>query len=229
MKVAIMQPCYLPWRGYFALMRHCDVFVHLDDVALPTGRSYQTRVAIKTAAGRRWLTVPVARTRGQLIRDVPIVEGPWRRKHLRTLEQELPHAAELVADLYAEPPPALAAFNAALAARIATRLGIATAVEWSSHLNVPGRGSDKIIGLCQQLGADTYVTGHGARHYLDHERAESLGIDVCYVDYDLASYPQPHGVFDPFVTMLDAIEHASEPAAVARARLVPWRTFLAPA
>lgn len=222
-----MQPCYLPWRGYFALMRSCDVFVHLDDVALPSGRSVQTRVAIKTASGRQWLTVPVSRVRGQHIRDVAIVDGPWRRKHRRTLEQELPRAATLVDDLYGTPATVLADFNLALIGRIADRLGIRVPSVRSSALGVPGHGSDKIIGLCQRLDARTYVTGHGARHYLDHERAQRLGIEVRYLDYDLTPYPQPHGGFDPYVSVLDAIERAPNPAAVATGRLVPWRSFLA--
>ena len=58
MIVAINQPCYLPWRGFFALMKAADVFVFYDDVQFTsnTSRSFFARVQLKTAAGRRWLT-----------------------------------------------------------------------------------------------------------------------------------------------------------------------------
>ena len=55
MVVAINQPCYLPWRGHFALMKTADVFVFYDDVQFTsnTSRSFLARVQLKTAGGRR--------------------------------------------------------------------------------------------------------------------------------------------------------------------------------
>ena len=182
MNLAVMQPCYLPWRGYFALMKMADVFIHLDDVPLPQGRTYQTRIAIKTSHGRQWLSVPVHRESNQLICDVQIVDDGWRHKHRRTLAQQLrTHTA----------------------------------------------GWQKILDLCRATGATRYITGHGARNYFDHEAFEAAGVDVMYLDYDLAPYPPPHGDFDPFVSVLDVLAHAAHPADCIGARLVPWQEFLA--
>ena len=73
MKVAIMQPTYLPWSGYFGLMQAVDVFVLLDSVQF-TRRSWQQRNQIKTARGGQWLSVPVLSKgkRDQLIREVEV-------------------------------------------------------------------------------------------------------------------------------------------------------------
>ncbi len=228
MKLAVMQPCYLPWRGYFALMKLADAFIHLDDVPLPQGRSYQTRVAIKTANGRHWLTVPVTHESNQLIRDVQIVDDGWRQKHLRTLQQELPAAAPVVADLYARSWTKMADFNIAATRRLAESLSIQLpgATFRSSDCRVEGTGWQKILNLCKATGATQYITGHGASQYFDHEAFDDAGIEVLYLDYDLSPYPQPHGTFDPYVTVLDLLAHAPDPSAAVHAELVPWRTFI---
>lgn len=226
MKLAVMQPCYLPWRGYFALMKLADVFVHLDDVPLPQGRSFQTRVAIKTARGRQWLTVPVQHHTGQLIRDVQVVDSRWRQKHIRALLQELPRAAELVTHLIASPISRLAELNICLARTLADALDLHCESVCSSAVAIEGAGWKRILNLCKHFGATEYITGHGARHYFDHDAFDAAGVQVKYLDYDLSAYPQPHGSFDPYVSVLDVIEHAANPRACISAQLVPWRDFL---
>ncbi|MCP3905640.1 MAG: WbqC family protein [Planctomycetes bacterium] len=229
MKVAVMQPCYLPWRGYFALLRLADVFIHLDDAPLPRGRSYQTRTTIKTAQGVRRLSLPVRRQADQLIRDARLAGDSWRRKHLASLRQHLPRAAEIVAPIYEQRWTHLAELNVALAAAMAEALAISTPTRSSSSLDVTGRGSDRILDLCRVVGATVYLTGHGGAGYLDHELFESEGVEIRYLDYDLAPYDQPHGPFDPYVTALDVLEHAPDAARRIGAVLRPWRAFLATA
>lgn len=228
MIVAIMQPCYLPWRGYFALMRACDLFIHLDDVALPTGRSYQTRIALQTDAGRRWLSLPVRRRAGQLIGDATLADDRWRRKHRATLRQHLPQATELVHDLLDRPWTLVAELNIALAERIAAHLDIGCRTARSSSFDVGGHKGDRIHRLCGAVAATTYVTGHGGAGYLDHERLEADGIDTAYLDYDLSPYPRGDAAqpADPYQTVLDLIEHAPEPRTRTTARLIPWRAHL---
>lgn len=226
MNLAIMQPCYLPWRGYFALMKHADLFVHLDHVPLPQGRSFQTRIAIKTARGRQWLSLPVLHETDQRICDVQFADNRWRCKHLLTLEQSLGQATSIVADLYEQTWTHLADLNIALIHRLAQKLDVVRPTLRSSTMSPAGHGTELILGLCRQLGAQRYLTGHGARNYLDHEAFDRAGIEVMYLDYDLSPYPQPHGEFDPYVSVLDVIAHAAQPQAHIGANIVPWRQFL---
>src|SRR5687767_4046334 len=87
--LVVSQPMFLPWRGIFEQMRLCDVFVFYDDVQLPLGRSFTTRVQVKTASGPTWLSLPVARSgRGlQSIRDAHLADQSWRARHLGILRQ----------------------------------------------------------------------------------------------------------------------------------------------
>src|SRR3990167_8474438 len=85
--IAIMQPTYLPWMGYFDLMDQCDVFVLLDSVQFER-RSWQQRNRIKTPQGELWLTVPVLSKgrREQKICQVEIDRSrDFQQKHIRTI------------------------------------------------------------------------------------------------------------------------------------------------
>ena len=86
MIVAIHQPQFMPWLGYFDKMDSCDVFVLLDNVQYKKNE-YQNRNRIKTSKGWQWLTVPVNYKFPQKINEVMIENSSdWRKKHLHALE-----------------------------------------------------------------------------------------------------------------------------------------------
>jgi WbqC-like protein family len=239
MVVAINQPCYLPWRGHFALMKAADVFVFYDDVQFTsnTSRSFFARVQLKTAAGRRWLTVPVRKSGrfGQRIDEVGIAEDSrWRARHVAAIREafrEAPFAAAVEPVLGALTGTAwarLAELTIATTRLMAELLGVGVDTLRSSLLGIDGGGSARVLAICRALGATRYVTGHGALDYLEHEAFEAAGIAVEYMDYDLSPYPQLHGPFEPYVTALDVLANTgAEAAAHVRGRTVPWREMVA--
>jgi len=235
--VAINQPCYLPWRGHFALMQTADVFVFYDDVQFTsnTSRSFFARVQLKTARGRCWLTVPVRKRGrfGQRIDAVETVDDGWPQRHGAAIREALsgaPYAGGVEPVLTAlgnESWSRLAELTIATTRLMAQLLGIRRETVRSSGLGIAGTGTDRVLAVCRALGATRYVTGHGGLDYLDHEAFEDAGIAVDYLDYDLSPYPQLHGVFEPYVTALDLLANTG-PAAPAhvRARTVPWREMV---
>jgi hypothetical protein len=83
--VAVHQPQYLPWLGYFDKMRRADVFCYLNDVQYKKNE-WQNRNRIKTAQNWQWLTVPVRYHFPEKINEVHINNGvDWTRKHLQAL------------------------------------------------------------------------------------------------------------------------------------------------
>ena len=237
MVVAINQPCYLPWRGNFALMKTADVFVFYDDVQFTsnTSRSFFARVQLKTAGGRRWLTVPVQKSGrfGQRIDEVVIAaDARWAARHAAAIREAFRGAPFAGA---VEPVLArldgwerLAELTITTTTLMAELLEIRRRTLRSSTLGVEGSGSARVLAICRALGATRYVSGHGGLDYLEHEAFESAGVAVEYMDYDLSPYPQLHGPFEPHVTALDALANLG-PAAGAHvsARTVPWRQMLA--
>ena len=236
MVVAINQPCYLPWRGHFALWKQADVFVFYDDVQFTsnTSKSFFARVQLKTAAGRRWLTVPVRKSGkfGQRIDEVLIADERWAARHAAAIREAFrgaPHAAAVepvLATLHGW--ERLAELTVTTTTLMAELLGIQREVVRASALGVGGGGTERVLAICRRLGATRYVSGLGGLDYLDHETFDAAGIAVDYMDYDLSPYPQLHGAFEPYVTALDTLANLGpEAGAHVNARTVPWREMLA--
>lgn len=210
--VVVLQPQFFPWIGVFEQIRLADVYVHLDDVDFPQGRSFTSRVQIKTPAGVQWLTAPVVRNSGQLIRDTRLdATQPWRAKQLRTLQttySKAPFAKEmldLVAELYALPTDSLCELNIAAIERVSAYFELGCRYLRASNLGITSKSSQRLIDIVTALNGDTYITGHGGLAYLDYDAFEAAGIRVQYIDYRRLSYPQLHGPFDPHVSILDLI------------------------
>ncbi|CAB3724790.1 hypothetical protein LMG1873_04260 [Achromobacter piechaudii] len=235
--IVVSQPMFFPWVGLLEQIKQADVFVHYDDVQF--ARGFFNRVQIKTRSGISWLTAPLAgQRRGQLINEVEIdYRSDWRRSHISQLNQaymDAPFRADMLAvvdSVYAVQHHTLAHLaQASIDALVAyfPAIGSGTTFLTASALNVPGASTQRLIDLCRALQGATYLTGHGARHYLDHAAFEANGIDVSYMGYGCTEYPQLHGEFTPYVSPLDLIANRG-PQGIADigGQPVPWRTFLA--
>ncbi len=209
---------FLPWIGMFEQVRLSDVFVHYDDVQLPGGRSFMTRVQIKSPNGVFWLSAPIDRVKsGKMINQVALVEHMnWRDKHLETLRHAYARAPhfhlmfDLAQEIYDDSSGRLSEFNIRAVERIAKWLGLAPEFLRSSELAVPGASTQRLVDLCARTDCDIYVTGHGALKYLNHQKFEERGISVRYIDYKKVPYRQGQGAFTPYVSILDAIAHCGE-------------------
>lgn len=226
---------FFPWVGLFEQVRLADVFVHYDDVQLPQGRTFITRVQLKGRDGVQWLTMPVKReSRLPNINETAANESEgWRQSHLKTLHHmyaKSPYChdmIDLVEGVYALESSNVAALNAAAIERIASYFAIDCSFRLSSAMNSPGKSSERLLSLVQELAGDVYVTGHGARNYLDHELFERAGVRVEYMKYNQTEYRQLHGAFTPFVSILDLIANEGRDGRrVIASPSVYWKDFL---
>ncbi len=216
MKVVVLQPSYIPWRGYFHQVQKADVFVFYECVQYDAD-GWRNRNQIKTAQGPLWLTIPVHAkghtSAGTAIKDVPIDPAkPWRQKHWRTIEQsyaKAPHFKEhagWLREFYDRTDPLLADFTCDLTVAIARELGIAhTRFVRSSTMSLHGAKTDRLLSLLTQLGATHYISGPSARSYMNEGKFAAAGITLEYMQYDYPSYPQLHGSFAPNVSVLDLL------------------------
>jgi hypothetical protein len=225
---------FLPWVGLFEQVRLADVYVHYDDVQLPQGRSFITRVQVKTPQGSRWLTVPVRREAKGLIKDIRIDETQnWRAKHLATLQHcyaRAPFFREMldVAErIYGLDTSSLWELNVGGIEEVSRYFGFEPQFVLASSLGAKGQGTRRLVDIAELLGADTYVTGLGAMNYLEYDLFESREIRVEYMQYQRASYPQLHGPFTPAVTVLDCIANCGrEGAQYVRSDSIYWRDYI---
>lgn len=236
--VVVSQPMLFPWAGMFEHLALADVHVHYDDVQFSKG-SFTNRVQIKTAAGTSWLTVPLARrAMSDLIIDLAADDRQhWRARHARFLVEtyrDAPHHREmldLVDEVYADRSTPLVRVLERSMEVVARRFGslASSPVHRSSELGIGGTGWQRVLDIVRAVGGDVYLTGHGASRYLDHDAFEAAGVEVRYMDYSCTPYPQLHGPFTPYVSILDLIANVGTSAAPGhlRPRTVAWRTFVA--
>ena len=223
MRIAIAQPTFLPWLGYFDLLDQCDRFVLLDSVQFEK-QSWQQRNRIKTPTGLQWLTVPVAfRGRlGQRIADVEIREPEFWRDHLRAIElnyRRAPHFERYFpafSDLVrAESAKCnLAQLTTGLLRWLATEMGITTPMVRSSELGVQGKRTNLLAEICVSQGATAYLSPLGSAEYLLNELTilTGRGIEVSFQHYEHPAYRQLFPPFQPYACVLDLLFNEGEGA-----------------
>jgi len=214
MRCVILQPSYIPWRGYFDQINQADVFVFYDDVKYDKN-GWRNRNRIKTPQGVIWLTIPV-HTKGLSTENIPINriqiawQQPWNRKHWMTLQQAYGRApyfdryAPLLEEFYNKDPEYLSEFNIDLTIELSKELGI-TSTEFvrSSSLKVSGTKTDRLIQILTRLGVDDYLTGPSAQSYIEEDKFEAAGIRLSYMVYDYPEYQQLYPPYDAYVSILD--------------------------
>lgn len=211
MKVAIHQPNYLPWCGFFTKMLHCDVFVLLDDADIPGGQSFVSRTKIRNGTNDQWLSVPVSKPGRPAINRVAIAQSLFREKHLKTLHQVYGKARfymemlEVIRPALETPHDNLCALNTELLRSIAKAIGAQSRLVLSSDLNVQEVGDDRLIQLVRKLGGRSYLSGPGGENYQNREKFEAAGIALEVKSYHPVAYEAQAFPFIPGLSIVDAM------------------------
>ncbi len=218
--LSVLQSNYIPWKGYFDLIRSADEFVILDEVQY-TKNDWRNRNQIKTANGLQWLTIPIKShfIEHPRICDVEVSEPRWATKHWRSVEQAyarspyLPRYRDEIETLYNDCRniTSLSRINRHFLDAFCRMLEIKTPIRRASDV-LEGLGVEtmdrnlRLINLCKSLGADAYLSGPAANDYIDEDLFRQNGIKLIWADYsNYPVYPQLHGEFKHGVSVLDMI------------------------
>jgi hypothetical protein len=212
MIVAIHQPHYFPWPGYFDKIDHADVFVILDSVQFEKN-GWQNRNRIKTPSGWGWLTVPVKHSFGTVLSEMTIENtSNWPKKHYNTLAgayARSPYWREhepVLREIYSREWEKLADLNEEATSYIVYSLGISSRIVKSSSLgSLPEKPNARLAEIVRGLGGDTYLAGGGAAAYFDEVPFLEAGIRVIFQDYKPCVYKQLHGEFIPGLSTIDIL------------------------
>ncbi|HEX9332171.1 MAG TPA: WbqC family protein [Anaerolineales bacterium] len=216
MNVVILQPSYIPWRGYFDQIRRADLFIFYDDVQYDK-HGWRNRNQIKTPQGKQWLTIPVHSkgvTEGIAIKDVRIDwSKPWANNHLKALTfayNKSPYFKDYLSWLesfYNRRDECLADFTIETTILLSRQLGItSTRFLRSSELaGIDGAKTDRLVQILKYVGAKHYISGPSARNYIEKEKFDEAGITLEYMEFNYPEYPQLYPPFDPYVTILDLL------------------------
>ena len=208
MLVAIHQPNFFPWLGYFDKIRRADAFVFLDTVAYPRAGSggmgsWVNRVRIAVQGEPQWVTCPLRR----MPLGAPILTAeidnrqPWRKKLLGTLRasygksMRFAQAMNVLQPLIESPESNLAAFNTAAITVMAQHLGLTTRFLRQSELPHEGKATELLISLVKAAGGTDYLTGGGASRYQENELFAKQGVGLVYQSFN----PTPYGPPEKFI------------------------------
>jgi WbqC-like protein family len=218
--VAIHQPNFLPWLGWFDKLARADVFVLLDHVQFPrtSKGTYVNRVKLLVGGKDAWATAPIVRASGsvQRIDEVRVDDTqPWRDKLLRTIEHNYRRAdaydeiAPLVRDVLNRPTDRLAELNEHGVRRIAELLGLdESKFVRSSALGVSSHATELLIELTKAVGGTTYLAGNLAGStYQEDEKFEQAGIELRSQRFEHPRYEQQVDEFVPGLSVVDALMH----------------------
>lgn len=219
MRLAITQPNFLPWLGYFELLDHVDVWVSLDNVQLSRG-SFVLRNRVRRPDGRaEWISVSIPRKLPlqTSIKDAPISNNGWQERIVRKLDSYYEHApfrdrfGERVAELLMSNinAPSVAALNETTIRELSSWLGIEYEFHRASDLEVNLQGSpqDKVLSLISHFDADEYCNSAGGVEagLYDAAAFESQGVSLQKQAYAHPTYPQHGGGFEPYLSAVDLL------------------------
>ena len=214
--IAIIQPSFIPWRGYFSFFNQCDVFVFYDDVQYDK-HGWRNRNQIKTHSGLQWVSVPVL-TKGHSTQK--ILEAKidytinWQDKVLKSIRNayiKAPHFENYfpcVQAIISKKWDTISNLDIALTTEIAQLFEIKCSFHKSSDIDIPQDFSKvrRLIHICQHFGANQYLSGPSAKDYIDAENLfPNFKIELKYISYDFPIYEQLHGEFQSSVSILDLL------------------------
>jgi hypothetical protein len=213
LRVAVLQSNYLPWIGYFDLIRKVDLCVFYDDVQF-TKNDWRNRNKIPTRNGLEWITIPVGQSISRLINEVQISDHSWQEHHYKRIVDNYnikstdSYSHEILNAIYkVNQWTSLSTLNQTTIEHIAKHhLGIATKFDSSVNYALKGRGESRLLSLLQEVGATHYLSGPAGKNYLKFEHFTKVGICLEYMSYpNYKEYDQLAAPFTPNVSIIDLL------------------------
>lgn len=212
--VCIHQPDFAPYLGFFHRLLKVDTFVIFDDAQFVSkGKGWNNRDKIKTPRGEQWLTLHVQKgPLGQRINEVKLQNDPkWIDSLLNLIRENYRKARFFDAyflrfeAIMHKRHDLLIDLNLEILNFLYEIFGIDVEIILASSLNAIGSKNERLIDILQKIGATDYLSGVGARTYMDEAKFNDAQIRVHWQNFRHPVYPQLHGNFIPYLSSLDLI------------------------
>ncbi|MCQ0033145.1 WbqC family protein [Burkholderia glumae] len=221
--IAVMQPYFLPYLGYFQLLAKVDAFVLYDDVNF-INRGWINRNRINIGGNPHMLTVPLVHaSQNRLICDIDTsADTPWRTRMLRSIQQAYARAPQfarvfpLIEGIVQHPAHNLAAYLLHSLTVLRDHFGLSTELIPTSRRygNADLKAQARIIDICRREQADRYINAIGGVELYERSEFERQGLKLSFLEPALAPYPTANTAFVPGLSIVDVLMH-NDPARVA--------------
>jgi hypothetical protein len=213
--VVIHQPDFLPYLGFFHRLLNADEFVVLDTAQFVDGtsQSWMHRDKIKTPQGEKWLSLSIKKApRNTAISEIQLSDTvDWRAANLNLLRANYrmaPHFREIfpyLEQLYAFKCESMMHFNLKSIELLSTLFDTRIPQIFAGTLNVRGAKNELLVDILRRVGASHYLSGVGARAYLDPAPFNDACIEVVWQCFTHPVYPQLHGKFIANLSSIDLL------------------------
>lgn len=217
MRLAIMQPYFFPYIGYFALIKHTDQFIAFDTVQFIRHGWIERNRILKPNEGWQYIQVPLVKhSRDIIIKDVKIrVTEPWQDRILSQLvhyKKSAPYYSEVV-NLLRQTlscnTDSISQLNLHLLFNTCVYLGIPFNGHMLSGMSiniVPVNSPDEwALNICTALGASTYINPPGAMEIFDRNKYNKAGIELNFLKVKINTYNQRRPNFEASLSIIDVM------------------------
>tara|TARA_Y100000310_G_C20680989_1_gene815925 strand:- start:822 stop:1445 length:624 start_codon:yes stop_codon:yes gene_type:complete len=178
-------------------MIQSDVFVILDDCQYEKN-GFQNRNKILTPHGIKWLTIPVKFDSHTIIKNVKIVNNLWQKKHRKTIFYSYSNTSyfdvffPLIEEIFLLESEYLINYSLLNLDVILNIFYLKCKIYYSSSMNINTQKTQRLVDICNYVGADTYLSGIGAKTYIDEDIFLRNDIKLIYQEFDHPIYNQIH-------------------------------------
>ena len=212
-RICVHQPDFAPYLGFFHRLLYTDTFIYLDDVQF-LRRGWHHRDKIKSRHGvDAWLSLSVSKGDfNQTIRDVRLQPGmEWRQKNLNLLKDSYSKAPYFdnffpkIIKINEKQHKYMIDMNLEIIDFLLSAFGMSVKSVFSSQLSIGSESSQRLLDLVLANSGDVYISGVGARDYLDTSIFRDRGVSVVWQDFHHPVYKQVSEPFLPYMSSLDAL------------------------
>jgi hypothetical protein len=213
MKVAIHQPNYLPYLGFFHKLSLADTFVIMDDTQYD--KKFTNRNKIKVPGNWIWLTVPINKKHKFVANKIVEInnEENWQSDHLQKINRSYANSKffkknykTFFEKIYSKKWDHLFTLNYELIIQLINWLDIKIEVIKESELNIKGNSTERLVNISKEIGAETYVSGIGGKEYMNEKLFETNNIKIEYQNFECPIYKQVfNSEFIPNLSIIDLL------------------------
>lgn len=217
-KVAIHQPNYFPWIGYFQKISFADIFIILDNVQFSKD-SFTQRTKIRTKDGWMWLTIPIEKKyHRDTIENILLPEdNKWKKKHWMSIISNYSRSKyyqdhqNFFEELYSDNLKRLQLFNEKGILYLMDNFELDVDIHRASEFDLDDlRSTDLLVELVKSVGGDCYISGKGGEKYMIESKFKEENIKLEYFKFEPFEYPQRWDGFMPYMSAIDMLFNAMD-------------------
>ena len=213
MRLVIHQPNFLPYVGFFHKLSLADTFVMMDNTQYD--KKFTNRNKIKIPDGWSWLTVPINKEHKFLPNKLVEINNKenWKEMHWKKITRSYTNSKffkknykSFFEEVYNKEWKFLLELNSELLRQIIDWLGLKIQIIKESELNINGNSTERLVNVCKELGAETYVSGVGGKEYMNEKLFQKNNIKIEYQKFQCPTYTQIFGGdFIPNLSIIDLL------------------------